>query len=90
MPKIFVHLFGPPLYLAMDSRLASNHGRFARSGCRPNAIFGPLLCDDFDSLGFGAFTLRDLKANEDVVFGWEWVDGNAVHNLLELLRTLRE
>ena len=48
MPKIFVHLFGPPLYLAMDSRLASNHGRFARSGCRPNAIFRPLLCDDFE------------------------------------------
>ena len=34
--------------VAMDSRLASNHARFARSGCRPNAIFRPLLCDDFE------------------------------------------
>ena len=35
MPKPFVHLFGPPLDLALDSGLAGNHGRFARSGCRP-------------------------------------------------------
>lgn len=32
MPKPFVHLLGPPL------DLAGNHGRFASSGCRPNAI----------------------------------------------------
>ena len=50
MPKPFVHLLGPPLDLALDSRLAGNHGRFARSGCRPSAILRPLLCDDFDSL----------------------------------------
>ena len=87
MPKPFVHLFGPPLDLALDSRLAGNHGRFARSGCRPNAILRPLLCDNSDSLGFGVFALRDLKANEEVVLGWEWDDGNAVHNLPALLRT---
>lgn len=33
------------------------------------------------------FALRDLKANEEVVLGWEWGDGNAVHNLPALLRT---
>ena len=87
MPKPFVHLFGSPLDLALDSRLAGNHGRFARSGCRPNAILRPLLCDDSDSLGFGVFALRDLKADEEVVLGWEWDDGNAVHNLPALLRT---
>jgi hypothetical protein len=87
MPKPFVHLFGPPLDVALDSRLAGNHGRFARSGCRPNAILRPLLCDDSDSLGFGVFALRDLKANEEVVLGWEWDDGNAVHNLPALLKT---
>jgi len=27
------------------------------------------------------FASRDLKANEEVVRGWEWDDGNAVHNL---------
>jgi uncharacterized protein len=64
-----VHLLGFPLDLALDSRVAGNHGRFARSGCRPNAILRPLLCDDSDSLGFGVFALRDLKANKEVVLG---------------------
>ena len=73
MPKPFVHLFGSPLDLALDSRLAGNHGRFARSGCRPNAILCPLLCDNSDTLRFGVFALRDLKADEEVVD-----DGNAI------------
>ncbi|KAF8968826.1 hypothetical protein BDZ97DRAFT_331412 [Flammula alnicola] len=38
MPKPFVHLFGPPLDLALDSRIVGNQGWFVRSGCRPNAI----------------------------------------------------
>jgi uncharacterized protein len=87
MPKPFVHLFERQLDLALDPRLAGNHGRFARSGCRPNAILSPLLCDDSDSLGLGVFALRDLKSNEEVVLGWEWDDGNAVHNQPALLRT---
>jgi uncharacterized protein len=81
MPKPFVHLFGPPLDLVLDSRLAGNHGRFARRACRPNAILRPLRCDDSDSLGFGVFALRDLKANEEVK------KKKAVHNLPALLRT---
>ena len=81
MPKPIVHLSGPPLDVALDSRFAGNHGRFSRSGRRPNAVLRPLLCHDSDNLGFGVFTLRDLKANEEVVLGWEWDDGNAIHNL---------
>lgn len=38
-------------------------------------------------LAFALFTLRDLKANEEVVLGWEWDDGNAVHALPAVLQT---
>lgn len=72
--------------MALDSRLAGNHGR---SGCQPNAVLRPLLCDDPGSLGFGIFALRDLKANEEVVLGWEWDDGNAAHKLPALLKILK-
>ncbi|KAJ3505400.1 hypothetical protein NLJ89_g7437 [Agrocybe chaxingu] len=109
MPKPFVHLIGPPLDVALDSRLVGNHGRFVRNGCRPNAVLRPVLCErdkhkpgpasntprPFDSpgereedettLGFGVFALRDLKADEEIVLGWEWDDGNAVHSLPALL-----
>lgn len=30
-------------------------------------------------LEFAVFALRDLKQGEEVVLGWEWDDGNAVH-----------
>ena len=101
MPKPYVHLLGPPFEVALDARLVGNHSRFVRRGCKPNAVLRPVLCDgkgeqatdgnhekdhtDESSLGFGVFALRDLKANEEVVLGWEWDDGNAVHNLPALL-----
>ncbi|KAH7913634.1 hypothetical protein BJ138DRAFT_1145684 [Hygrophoropsis aurantiaca] len=96
MPKPFVHLFGPPLDVALDSRITGDQTRFARSGCRPNAILRPVLCSQSkenqaagagsdESLSFGVFALRDLKANEEVVLGWEWDDGNAVHSLPALI-----
>ncbi|KAJ8453440.1 hypothetical protein ONZ45_g19718 [Pleurotus djamor] len=37
--------------------------------------------DKDDILSFGVFALRDLKANEEVVLGWEWDDGSAIHHL---------
>ncbi|KAF9522011.1 hypothetical protein CPB83DRAFT_737818, partial [Crepidotus variabilis] len=90
MPKPYVHLLGPPLDVALDARLVGNQGRFVRWGCRPNAALRPVMCDkpsdDENSLGFGVFALRDLKANEEIVLGWEWDDGNAVHNLPALLQ----
>lgn len=43
--------------------------------------------EDERMLSFGVFALRDLKANEEVVLGWEWDDGNAVHCLPALLST---
>ncbi|KAF8958540.1 hypothetical protein BDZ97DRAFT_1923557 [Flammula alnicola] len=93
MPKPFIHLFGPPLDLALNSRIVSNQGRFVRSGCRPNAVLRPVLCDkpaaEEGTLSFGVFTLRDLKAGEEIVLGWEWDDGNMVHNLPALLQAPR-
>ncbi|KAF9074551.1 hypothetical protein BDP27DRAFT_1176974, partial [Rhodocollybia butyracea] len=96
MPKPRVHLMGPPLDLALDARggkMGSGMGTFVRSGCRPNAVLRPVICDnkqsepDSDSsLSFALFALRDLKANEEVVLGWEWDDANVVHLLPALLR----
>lgn len=97
MPRPFVHLLGPPLDLALDARLAGNGARFVRSGCRPNAVLRPVICqgregkqekeeeEEKESLAFGVFALRDLKANEEVVLGWEWDDGSVVHHLPALI-----
>lgn len=96
MPKPFVHLMGPPLDLALDARLAGNGTRFVRSGCRPNAVLRPMLCSRSrktpshdcppdDTLTFGVFALRDLKAHEEVVLGWEWDDGSVIHHLPALI-----
>ena len=97
IPKPFVHLMGPPLDLALDARLAGNGTRFVRSGCRPNAVLRPMLCrrthrgaaagqpPDDDTLSFGVFALRDLKAHEEVVLGWEWDDGSVIHHLPALI-----
>ncbi|THV07317.1 hypothetical protein K435DRAFT_330200 [Dendrothele bispora CBS 962.96] len=119
LPKPYVHLIGPPLDVALDARIAGGKGRWARSGCRPNAVLRPVVCDgvssdkknpknakedkrhakgsngegdsgtdneaDSQTLAFGIFALRDLKANEEVVLGWEWDDGNVVHQLPALL-----
>ncbi|CCM05670.1 uncharacterized protein FIBRA_07900 [Fibroporia radiculosa] len=101
IPKPFVHLIGPPLDVALDARLAGNTGRFVRNGCRPNSVLRPVLChrkksaaakslhdggvDNDDTLTFGIFALRDLKAHEEVVLGWEWDDGSVVHHLPALI-----
>ncbi|KAJ3827302.1 Le.MFB1 [Lentinula raphanica] len=38
-----------------------------------------------ESLSFAIFALRDLKAEEEIVLGWEWDDANVVHLLPALL-----
>ena len=92
MPKPYVHLLGPPIDMALDARIVGNHERFARWGCKPNAVLRPILCeqtsretDNESPLGFGIFATKDMKANEEIVLGWEWDDGNAVHLLPALL-----
>jgi hypothetical protein len=40
-----------------------------------------------ETFGFGVFALRDLKVGQEIVLGWEWDDGNAVHTLPALLKT---
>ncbi|KAF7980235.1 hypothetical protein HWV62_39361 [Athelia sp. TMB] len=41
---------------------------------------------DTQELRFGVFALRALAAGEEVVLGWEWDDGAAVHQLPALVR----
>ncbi|KAK1223053.1 SET domain-containing protein 3 [Marasmius sp. AFHP31] len=38
-----------------------------------------------DDFSFALFALNDLRANEEVVLGWEWDDGNIVHQLPALI-----
>ncbi|TCD62745.1 hypothetical protein EIP91_006443 [Steccherinum ochraceum] len=94
IPKPFVHLIGPPLDVALDARLTGRETRYVRNGCRPNAILRPLVCpskshtptaDQEETLSFAVFALRDLKANEEVVLGWEWDDGSVIHHLPALI-----
>ena len=95
MPKPYVHLFGPPLDVALDARITGDHSRFVRSGCKPNAVLRPIFCkspknvkrEPEDAISFGIFALRDLKANEEVVLGWEWDDENVVHHLPALIQS---
>ena len=87
MPKPFVHLIGPPLDVALDARICGSDARFARSGCRPNAVVRPCLHPDSPTLTFGLFALRDLKPGEEVVLGWEWDDANVVHSLPALIQS---
>lgn len=90
LPKPFVHLIGPPLDLALDARMAGDDARWVRSGCRPNAVLRPVLCDSTDhgkTLGFAVFATRDLRKGEEVVLGWEWDDGHAIHLLPALLES---
>ncbi|KAI6006210.1 hypothetical protein F5J12DRAFT_721138 [Pisolithus orientalis] len=39
------------------------------------------------TLSFGLFALRDLRADEEIVLGWEWDDGHAVHMLPALIES---
>src|ERR1700678_2796406 len=82
MQKPFVHLLGPPLGVALDSRIIGNHSGFVRNGCRSNAVLSPVLCgppaEDETALGFGVFAMRKLKPGVEIILGWEWDDGNAV------------
>ena len=41
--------------------------------------------DDTGVLKFAIYALRDLKACEEVVLGWEWDDGAVVHQLPALI-----
>jgi hypothetical protein len=72
--KPYVHLFGPPLDVAVDACISGSQSSFARNGCLANAVLRPAICPHEDteelSLEFALFALRDLKANEEVVLGW--------------------
>ncbi|KAF9232900.1 hypothetical protein BU15DRAFT_54562 [Melanogaster broomeanus] len=42
---------------------------------------------DPTTLSFALFALRDLRADEEIVLGWEWDDGHAVHMLPALMES---
>lgn len=149
-----MHLVPPPLELCLDARGVGGEGRWVRSGCHPNAVLRPVVCDKAKEKGikvsgtvrggagggeeaigevsgtgacdttpeqregessgggtggtsasragtdglsdseedesldvtFGVFAIRDLKAEEEIVLGWEWDDRHVVHELPRLLR----
>ena len=100
MPKPSGLLVGP-LDLALDARIMDDKAWFVHSGCRPNAVLCPVLCHaksaqeneeerhvdkDETTPSFAVFALRDLKADEEVILGWEWDYGNAVHSLPALIQ----
>ncbi|KAJ7131632.1 hypothetical protein C8R43DRAFT_823130, partial [Mycena crocata] len=93
-PRRHVHIVGPPLDVALDGRLVGGYkqggGRWARRGCWPNAEVRAYVCggDEEDARDegeprtrFGIFATRALKQGEEIVVGWEWDDGNAVHRI---------
>jgi hypothetical protein len=42
--------------------------------------------DESLDVTFGVFAIRDLKAEEEIVLGWEWDDRHVVHELPRLLK----
>jgi len=44
---------------------------------------------DETTLSFALIALRDLRADEEIVLGWEWDDGHAVHMLPALMESSR-
>ncbi|KAF8950658.1 hypothetical protein BDZ97DRAFT_1933627 [Flammula alnicola] len=71
----------PKPFIHLFGPLSTSHSIPALSATKAAAEEG--------TLSFGVFTLRDLKAGEEIVLGWEWDDGNMVHNLPALLQAPR-
>lgn len=78
LPKPHVHLLGAPVEVALDGRALAGVGRFARSGCWPNAAIRAVITkrrrkgkraakmmDD----GMGGIDLDGDNDNVDVLFG---------------------
>lgn len=42
--------------------------------------------DEEPEVTFGVFAIRDLRAEEEIVLGWEWDDRHVVHELPKLLK----
>ncbi|KAG6852051.1 hypothetical protein C0991_003531, partial [Blastosporella zonata] len=45
------------------------------------------LPEEDGTLVFAVFALQDLKADEQVILGWEWDDAHAIHKLPGLIQT---
>ncbi|KIJ18048.1 hypothetical protein PAXINDRAFT_58298, partial [Paxillus involutus ATCC 200175] len=69
--------------ICAGTRAAENKGEKGRQ----HRAGYPASDSDTDptTLSFALFALRDLKAEEEIVLGWEWDDGHAVHMLPALM-----
>src|SRR3954471_24273910 len=68
----------------LDSRATGGEGERKSSGLDGLATHAE---ETEATLSFAIFTLRDLKAREEVVLGWEWDDGAVVHELPALIES---
>ncbi|WFD33123.1 hypothetical protein MSPP1_004180 [Malassezia sp. CBS 17886] len=91
-PKPHVHLFPPPLNMALDARRNGTASRFVRASCHPNAVLRPVLhyADEAGSgmpqLVFGVFALAPIARSHEITVGWEWDDAHLVHLLPDLVQ----
>ncbi len=95
--KPHVHLFPPPLNLAIDARRFGSEARFARYSCHPNAVLRPILFSKVETdengietqhepeLLFGLFAIGDISKMHEITVGWEWDDLHIVHLLPQLV-----
>ena len=99
--KPHVHLFPPPLNIAIDARRFGTEARFARSSCHPNAVIRPILFRRMPAgehahadisaelqepeLLFGLFAIGDIGKMHEITVGWEWDDLHIVHLLPQLV-----
>lgn len=82
--KPHVHLFPPPLNVAIDARRFGTEARFARYGCHPNAVIRPILfyrtvgsyraqsrtvSPSFANLGVGALPDISASGEPELLFG---------------------
>ncbi|KAJ7062228.1 hypothetical protein C8F01DRAFT_955924, partial [Mycena amicta] len=65
VPKRFVHLVGPPLDVALDARGRGGKGRWARSGCWPNAELRAYVCGATPSRKGKGRAVEDLLEPEE-------------------------
>lgn len=87
--KPHVHLFPPPLNLAVDARRCGSPLRYIRSSCHPNAVLRPIVhCapNAPPTPHFGVFAIAPIARQHEVTLGWEWDDAHITHILPTLAR----
>ena len=65
MLKPFVHLIGPPLNIALDTRISVDWGHFVQSRCQPNTVLYPVLCHNTRKSKASQHKLGDGGSDDD-------------------------